>query len=447
MLLPCTLAMLPAIVLAAGIALTIMGRGRRVGDEPHCRKCGYNLTGLPSERCPECGRPATGRNVIIGTRQRRWRLLAPGLALLLLGLLGGSALLAAMARNIDPYQYAPTFLLEQQAKADDPRAIGELARRIAAVSVPAQRLAYLIPVGLTRHGQRSATASTTEWAEFLAALECAGQMTVQQTEQFHDQLVSFDIDFRRQVRQGELFMVFFKTATQGVASLKAECTIEDAVVGIGNLAEQTFHRAGTTDFSSGFGSTSLGMPVPITGLPPGTWPIRVRATKVFTHPDFTRDIDLERVLEILPADSPEPIRLLKDDKIGRQLRSAITIKSAEKRIGEPPEPGVAYLEMRVQGPIPVDLAFVLLLRVGEREVEVTHFTCKASTSANMYVMTQPSCRNQPDGKIVIPVLRSRLEVAKREPDIVEIWDGELVFPPVQLRVLAPTTSTAPSPAP
>ena len=28
---------------------------RRRGDTPYCRKCGYNLTALTSERCPECG--------------------------------------------------------------------------------------------------------------------------------------------------------------------------------------------------------------------------------------------------------------------------------------------------------------------------------------------------------------------------------------------------------
>jgi hypothetical protein len=27
----------------------------REGDAPHCERCGYNLTGLTSGRCPECG--------------------------------------------------------------------------------------------------------------------------------------------------------------------------------------------------------------------------------------------------------------------------------------------------------------------------------------------------------------------------------------------------------
>ncbi len=74
-------------LLPVGCVLFICGlRGRRVGDEPRCRKCGYNLTGLTSERCPECGTAASGKNVVVGIRRRR--VLAPSLLLFLLFLDG-----------------------------------------------------------------------------------------------------------------------------------------------------------------------------------------------------------------------------------------------------------------------------------------------------------------------------------------------------------------------
>ena len=44
--------------LAGGSAqLTLAVRRWRPPLEGHCRDCGYNLTGLPERRCPECGTP------------------------------------------------------------------------------------------------------------------------------------------------------------------------------------------------------------------------------------------------------------------------------------------------------------------------------------------------------------------------------------------------------
>ena len=52
LLLPSTFAMLVLV----GILLLIHGlRGRRVGFDPHCKKCRYNLTGISADQCPECG--------------------------------------------------------------------------------------------------------------------------------------------------------------------------------------------------------------------------------------------------------------------------------------------------------------------------------------------------------------------------------------------------------
>ena len=63
-----------ATLLAAGCFLFIYGlRGRRVGSESRCGQCKYNLTGLTSAQCPECGATVSDNNVVLGTKRRRWR--------------------------------------------------------------------------------------------------------------------------------------------------------------------------------------------------------------------------------------------------------------------------------------------------------------------------------------------------------------------------------------
>jgi hypothetical protein len=47
-------------------------RGRAAGDTPFCTQCGYNLTGLRSEICPECGLPLTAESVRRGEARPRW---------------------------------------------------------------------------------------------------------------------------------------------------------------------------------------------------------------------------------------------------------------------------------------------------------------------------------------------------------------------------------------
>ena len=39
----------------AALAIWLLRRDRHASG--HCHRCGYNLTGLPEPRCPECGEP------------------------------------------------------------------------------------------------------------------------------------------------------------------------------------------------------------------------------------------------------------------------------------------------------------------------------------------------------------------------------------------------------
>lgn len=74
--------------LAVVLALLVLMTGRwwwfaRRGKDPRCRKCGYDLTNLKSESCPECGTVLTSRNRVTGFRSR-WRMAVAFAALLII---------------------------------------------------------------------------------------------------------------------------------------------------------------------------------------------------------------------------------------------------------------------------------------------------------------------------------------------------------------------------
>lgn len=52
---------------------------------PRCGNCGYNLTGAPGNRCPECGKLFIEAGVIVRSdiRRSRWRVLLPLIGLLI----------------------------------------------------------------------------------------------------------------------------------------------------------------------------------------------------------------------------------------------------------------------------------------------------------------------------------------------------------------------------
>ena len=64
-------------VTLVGIVLALVGwRGRRVGDHPYCRRCGFDLFGRArgSIVCSECGAELhRGGAVVVGVRTPRWR--------------------------------------------------------------------------------------------------------------------------------------------------------------------------------------------------------------------------------------------------------------------------------------------------------------------------------------------------------------------------------------
>src|SRR4051794_6849027 len=114
MLLASTLLILFGFV--TGAVLVYRGlRGTRVGNQPVCRRCQYDLRGLPAEArvCPECGAALTDpRAIVVGRRSRRRMAVVAGMVLWLL-----SGLFAYhVAHQLDVQRIKPVWLLKREGR-------------------------------------------------------------------------------------------------------------------------------------------------------------------------------------------------------------------------------------------------------------------------------------------------------------------------------------------
>ena len=71
--------------IALGGLLLFTARRSRGGSDPHCLMCGYNLTGLSSGFCPECGQALGPDTISTGPfSEMHWGRFSIGLFLVLI---------------------------------------------------------------------------------------------------------------------------------------------------------------------------------------------------------------------------------------------------------------------------------------------------------------------------------------------------------------------------
>lgn len=110
-------------VFGVGILLLVLGlRPRRRGTEPHCAACDYNLTGVASDVCPECGTERSPANVVHGERYRRPQLAVVGALLATIGLASSVPVLLTLMRTPTPKSLARSRLIpDMKARITDLR--------------------------------------------------------------------------------------------------------------------------------------------------------------------------------------------------------------------------------------------------------------------------------------------------------------------------------------
>jgi hypothetical protein len=175
-------------LLAAGVTMLALGlRGRRTDDHPICRRCGFDLHGLTNPRaCPECGHLLDAASIRMGNRRMRWGLAGAGMVLLLILLAGIGSVGVASARGYDWNTVKPQWLLEQQAQSADMTdaegALEELAKRLAAGEVPADRTGRLVERGL--ESQANDAAWVPGWGTVIEKARTRAEVTDAQWQQY-----------------------------------------------------------------------------------------------------------------------------------------------------------------------------------------------------------------------------------------------------------------------
>jgi hypothetical protein len=179
---------------------------RRRGETPFCRTCGYNLTGLVSERCPECGTALGPATIILGERRRRWVVIGAGSLALTAWLVVG---FWAVPR-VDWYALCPASLLMLDARSSDvrvaDRACRELRWRIRKGTLSARQLSSLIEIGLSaqaRAGPRLGIRVSSCLLDILGDCYLAGAMSGEQAVRFLGQLYIGELHVRPKVVKGD----------------------------------------------------------------------------------------------------------------------------------------------------------------------------------------------------------------------------------------------------
>jgi hypothetical protein len=192
-----------------GLTLTIAGaihwkraRRVRVGDEPHCPKCGYLLVGIDSDRCPECGASITPATIVRGQRARTW----PGGATLLAGLIFLAPGLIGLAMQINWYHLEPAFMLIRQVRSgatSGALAFNELLRRERAGSLSLTSARSLVDVALQQQSAPVPNPALHELVGFAQQQYDLGRLTDAQKQLLMKQSIRLTLRIRPRVALGD----------------------------------------------------------------------------------------------------------------------------------------------------------------------------------------------------------------------------------------------------
>lgn len=397
------------VLLLAGLGLVVVGlRGRRAGTEPHCRSCDYNLTGLTSQRCPECGSEVAPATIVYGGhRQRRWGLVAVGAVLPLLIPLTGVVFAAViwLKESDAPWRQSFEETMDRVVAGDTNR-IFELERRASQGKLSDEQAQSLAQVALREHQRNLPWREWLDWTDVLMALE--PQLTEIQKTQAARDLVTLELEVPDQVAQGEPLDVQIRFGLRGLLGAHGLRVLDILVDG------ESVPRGATqsTDYLLFGRAESLYETLDVGHLDPGPHRLEYEVVLSLLGPHART---LSAAFEVLTESELTP-EIREKRPMGVQfLDDWLIIHCGAQPVG--PTGWYMKILFLVSNLFPTDIKFdVVVEAVGE---EVALGTVDWRKGANRSVRFDASLPSAFDGGTINVVLRH----IRTGSD--EVWDGEL----------------------
>jgi hypothetical protein len=463
----------------AGAAITWLGwRGRRVGDHPICRRCGFDLFGLPDgvATCSECGANLSAPGAIrIGHRRKLGRVLAAGILLLLLA--GSLTTLIGVTRwgDFEINVYKPVWLLAREAGSDDAAlrdaAMKELSARLKGGKLNPQQVTLVLDNILAWQADANRT-WVPLWGNLFQAARASGLVPDEKWKQYALNSTQATMEIRPVLRRGEALPYWLGRTPGRVGQgrrdeLRAQWEIKGVTIGGKRIRKQR-HGGSGMEIDIWGGRTS-GSQIEINAkdfadIPNGPTTVAVEVEQEFyqARPQWPgtllgkRTTTITLRLEIVPADA-ETVKVVKDAALREAVEKSLVISSWHFSASN--QQPVVFIEDDKQVSFSIQannstigLAYDVYLKTPQREWKMgTASFPKGKTGGwglNEDVKDMPGFAPDRVERVDI-VLRPSVKVALNTIDILEMWDGEVMFQdvPVQ-RVLSPekaaTTRKAPA---
>ncbi len=439
----------------AGLVLLVVGlRGRRVGDEPRCRRCRYNLTGLTSEICPECGADLKATDATIaGLRKRRTVFLIAGVALLLFGVAGWGIRIYGQANQVDWYRYYPAGMLNTAIADGDSKALDELDRRYFAGELSETAIVSYIRAALEMQGSEQRHPLNDPVMNLFCQMLKDGHVSKEEEQRFFQQLVHITMDVRPRIRHGESLVIRQNLSHRGGLNCNfpafernARVMLDERMVG-----EWTPEMYSGTTIGSGGGSLTRWQDYDPNEIPPGTYVVtRTWETHVYSasgngsayidpnaiEPIAVLPFRCTAPVEILPADAQDLVTMVNREGLQQVFERIITIDFNRIYVYRSSKESEVTINLNVRGgsagngeKLPVAVAFDVIVRDGEEEHRLGGVYKAKGLVGNWGVIGNVPAL---DGDTIDIILRANPEVAKKSVDIYEIWGGELCFEDVRV---------------